>query len=189
MQFNFTPQRILDFDIENRPLTYIGPDFTTCDVTAIAASFGRQDRMYTWLVGEVPPRTMLLDFSELYNQADIVTGHYIRKHDLPIINGALLEAGLPGLGPKLTSDTKLDLVNVTGISKSQESLADMLGVKTDKEHMTQGDWRSANRLEVDGIERARTRVVKDVRQHQEMRAELIRRHLLGSPKMWSGTKG
>jgi hypothetical protein len=26
----------LDFDIENRPLTYLGSDFTTAEVTAIA---------------------------------------------------------------------------------------------------------------------------------------------------------
>jgi hypothetical protein len=30
------PRRVLDFDIENRPLTYLGSDFTTAEVTAIA---------------------------------------------------------------------------------------------------------------------------------------------------------
>jgi hypothetical protein len=35
----------------------------------------------------------------LYNAADIVTGHYIKKFDLPILNGALFEHGLPLLDP------------------------------------------------------------------------------------------
>ena len=30
------PLRVLDFDIENRPLSYLGSDFTTAEVTAIA---------------------------------------------------------------------------------------------------------------------------------------------------------
>ena len=30
------PMRVLDFDIENRPLSYLGSDFTTAEVTAIA---------------------------------------------------------------------------------------------------------------------------------------------------------
>lgn len=181
MRLTLPAARILDFDIENRPLSYLGSDFTTADVTAIAASFGPND-MYCWLLGRDSQEDMLTGFVELYNRADMVTGHYIRKHDLPHINGALAERGLPTLGVKMTSDTKLDLVKFTGISKSQESLAAMFGLPQPKVHMTQPAWRAANRLE--HIELAEERVVADVRQHQALRLKLIEQGMLGPPKAW-----
>lgn len=179
---------ILDFDIENRPLSYLGQDFTTCEVTAIAAGWAVNspiDNVNCWLLGVHDPVYMLEQFRLLYDAADIVTGHYIRKHDLPIINGALTELGRAPLAPKLTIDTKLDLVRLSGVSKSQESLAGMFGLAAEKEHMTQTDWRAANRLTPAGLERTRARVVGDVEQHKMLRLELTRRGLLRRPKIWS----
>lgn len=173
---------ILDFDIENRPLTYLGMDFTTAEITAIAAGFGPDEDVFCWLLGRDDPELMLDEFRAMYDAADMVTGHYIRKHDLPIINGAMLEYGMAPLGPKLTCDTKLDLVGIKGISQSQESLGGLLGIAAPKVHMTQTSWRSANRLE--GIELAETRCIADVRQHQLMREELARRGMLRAPQMW-----
>lgn len=175
-------QRILDFDIENRPLTYLGQDFTTAEITTIAWSFGPRDPVQVRLLGRDGIDKMLYDFVCAYEEADVVTGHYIRVHDLPIINGALLENGEPGLPPKLSSDTKLDLHRLTGVSKSQESLSAMLGLRHPKVHMTQADWRAANRLQREEL--AAARCAGDVRQHQEMRRELVRRGLLRAPKMW-----
>ena len=181
---------ILDFDIENRPLSYLGMDYTTCEVTAIAASWvwptGWDDTegVDCWLLGEVDPVYMLSRFVLMYCAADIVTGHYIRKHDLPIINGALLEYGMDPLPPKLTIDTKLDLKRHSGVSKSQESLAAIVGVEADKVHMTQADWRAANRLTPEGLAKTRERCVGDVVQHKAMRLELTARGLLNPPKIW-----
>jgi hypothetical protein len=173
---------VLDFDIENRPLSYLGMDFTTSDITAIAAGFLHQRKIHYWVLGEVDTHTMLEGFVELYNRADMVTGHYIRRHDLPIINGALMEFGMAPLGTKLTSDTKLDLVRRKDLSASQESLSAMLGLKAPKVHMTQNDWRLANRLE--RLDLTRNRVVGDIRQHKELRAALLKAGLLGRPKLW-----
>lgn len=178
------PLRILDFDIENKPLAYLGQDFTTSEVTAIAAGWADQKQIHVWCLGEVDSEEMLAGFRDLYDQADLVTGHFIRSHDLPIINGALIEFGLPSLGLKLTSDTKTDLVRRKGVSASQESLADMLGVKAPKEGMSQTKWRAANRLTPDGIRETKRRVVGDVRQHKELRAALVAAGLLGPPRMW-----
>src|SRR5687768_13914464 len=101
--------RILDFDIENRPLTYWA-DRPTAEITAIASCWAHDmGSMQTFLLGKHDPKTMLIAFKARYDAADMVTGHYIRRHDLPIINGALMEFGLPGLGPKLTCDTRLDM--------------------------------------------------------------------------------
>lgn len=86
--------RILDFDIENRPLSYLGQDFTTAEITAIAAGFTDSERISCWTLKLGGDSTdMLTAFRRMYDRADMVTGHYIRRHDLPIINGALLEHG------------------------------------------------------------------------------------------------
>lgn len=190
MKLRLKPPAILDFDIENRPLSYLGMDYTTCEVTAIAAGWVNppgwpNEHVDCWLLGQVDPVYMLSRFVLMYHAADIVTGHYIRKHDLPILNGALLELGMDALPPKLTIDTKLDLKRHGGVSKSQESLAAMLGIEAPKVHMTQADWREANRLTRKGLEKTRERVVGDVVQHKAMRLELTKRGLLRPPKIWS----
>jgi len=124
---------------------------TTSDVTAIAASFEGTSKIHVWLLGEVTQLQMLLRFLKLYNAADVVTGHYIRGHDLPILSGALMEHGFGALPQKLVSDTKTDLKKRSDISTSQESLSDMLGVTAPKYHMTQRRWRAANRLTTKGL--------------------------------------
>ncbi len=176
--------RILDFDIENRPLTYLGGDWTTAEITAIGASWCHEKQVFCWLLGKDDPKQMLLEFLELYNEAECVTGHYIRKHDLPIINGALMEYHLPGLTQKLTSDTKLDLVKRKDISASQESLAGMYSLPRHKHHMSQTQWRSANRLTKEGLVQTRKRVVDDVNQHKALRARLHAEGNLKAPSLW-----
>jgi hypothetical protein len=178
---------ILDFDIENRPLSYMGNDFTTADITAIAFGFAGNGRAIVCAqLGLMYSEDMLNAFHVAYEAADIVTGHYIRRHDLPIINGAMVELGIGPLGPKLTIDTKLDLVkwSFQAQPKSQEELGLALGIESPKIHMSQQDWREANRLTPAGIEKTRERVVGDVRQHQQLRLELTRRGLLTGPKLW-----
>ena len=202
--------RILDFDIENRPLSYWAPDMPTADITSIASAWrGDHDSMEVLLLAppcwhkgheescpEMPPflvstREMLLRFKARYDEADMVTGHYIRKHDLPIINGALYDEGLPLLGPKLTSDTKLDMMKKADIPATQEFLLELLdpqcniGIPLIKYHMSQRTWREANRLTRKGTEQTRIRVQNDVHAHEHMRDEMIRREMLRGPKMWN----
>ena len=106
------PMRVLDFDIENRPLSYLGSDFTTAEVTAIAWAWADAPELVTvHLLGEEPLDFILRTFLKVYEQADLVTGHYIRGHDLPMVNGGLVECGMPVLGDKLTCDTKIDFVD------------------------------------------------------------------------------
>lgn len=182
--------RILDFDIENRPLAYWFDDATTAEITAIGWAFYDEPVIYSRLL-EPPPDhetsmlRMLTHFKRAYDEADMVTGHYIRKHDLPIINAHMIEFGLPTLGPKMTSDTKLDLTKTGSMSTAQLALAKMLDVKAEKPRMTNMRWRDANRLTIEGRAAAMTRVEGDVKQHMELRAQLLREGLLGAPKLWS----
>jgi hypothetical protein len=176
---------VLDFDIENRPLTYLGSDFTTAEVTAIAwAWVDRPQDVTVYLLGEHELSYILKSFVEAYMQADMVTGHYIRGHDLPMINGALIELGMPALGDKMVQDTKVDMIRAKGISKSQESLGAMFNLDAPKVQMNQSKWRAANRLTPAGLLEVRSRVVGDVQQHIEMRRVLLARGYLAPPSMW-----
>lgn len=185
---------VLDFDIENRPLSYWQPDRPTAEITAIASMWvGDHDslRVDTLRPGDNGPRYMLQRFVERYNEADIVTGHYIRRHDLPIINAALYELGMPLLRPKMTCDTKLDMFKKADLPATQEYLLELLdpkcplGVPLIKYHMSQGMWREANRLTDNGIMQTVTRVSSDVHAHAHMRDEMLKRGWLRAPSIWS----
>lgn len=196
LSFGGKSAKTLDFDIEARPLSWLGGDFVTREITAIAARFldAKKSATHVWLLGVDDPVDMLEGFRELYDEADIVTGHYIRGYDLPNLMGALTEHGLFPLTEKWTVDTKGDLVKNQGVSKSQESLAAMLGIKAPKVQMNQAKWRAANRLTPEGIALTRERVVGDINQHIEMLAELRRRNLVGPGRLWTpgasaGTRG
>lgn len=101
--------RILDFDIETRPLSFWG-ERPTAEITAIASAFiDEPNTMKAYLLGQDTPEKILRTFVERYNEADMVVGHNIRSFDLPQINGSLLEYGMDKLQPKLTQDTYLDM--------------------------------------------------------------------------------
>ena len=176
--------RVLDFDIENRPLSFLGSDFTTAEVTAIAWAWTDADDVTVRLLGETPLLDILREFVDAYNTADMVTGHFIVGHDLPMLNGALMECGLPPLADKLVQDTNVHLMRAKGISKSQESLGAMFHLDAPKVSMNQSKWRAANRLTPEGLKEVRERVVGDVRQHMELRRVLLERGMLAPPKMW-----
>lgn len=179
------PLRVLDFDIENRPLSYLGSDFTTAEVTAISWAWANTPEVVTvCLLGDMELPAILRAFVEMYQRADLITGHYIRMHDLPMINGALVECRMPPLQDKMVSDTKLDFIKTKGISLSQESISEMLRLEHAKVHMTQTRWRAANRLTPEGLAFVRERVVGDVRQHMRAREECLRLGYLGPPRIW-----
>lgn len=176
--------RILDFDIENRPLSYWGEE-PTADITAIASCWSDDpNSLQVLLLGDKGIEEILRLFVTRYNQAGMVTGHNIRGHDLPIINGAMLEFGLPNLTPKLTQDTYHDLKKRKGIPASQEYLLALFGIG-EKVHMTQHDWRTSNRLTYSGLNKTYERVAGDVKDHMNLRLELLERNLLRPTKTWS----
>lgn len=190
--------KILDFDLENRPLSYLSSDWTSAEITAIGWSWigsGPEEvdvllllpdgRFETTDGKKVSAETALTIFKSELDSADIVTGHYIRKHDLPILNSAMLEYGLPRLNSVLTQDTQQDLIKRKDLSASQENLAAMLNLPEPKHHMSQTEWRTANRLSREGIDATRKRVVMDVIQHMAVRAELLNKGWLRPPKMWN----
>jgi hypothetical protein len=200
--------RILDFDIENRPLSYWVDDNPTAEITSIASCWvddpdsmevlllGVECRHHGWdcpdmVPGEMSGEEILRRFVARYNEADMVTGHYIRRHDLPINNAMLMEVGLPILEPKLSCDTKLDMPKKADLPATQEFLLEMLDVRDEngqpfrKFHMSQHDWREANRLTPAGLRKTYERVSSDVRAHMALRLAMLERGLLKGPRVWN----
>lgn len=177
--------KIMSFDIENRPLSYWTPDRPTAEITAIASCWVDDiTSMRVYLLGRNDPIDMLNHFVTRYNEADMVVGHYIRRHDLPIINGALMEFGLPNLQPKLTCDTRLDMYKKGDIPATQEYLSELFDLPLPKVHMTQRAWREANRLTPDGLKLTEKRVTQDVYQNILLRNKMLELGLLKSPRVW-----
>lgn len=179
---------ILDFDIECRPLSWISSDYVSSEITAIAWKWvGTRAAPEVALLGRDDPLVFLEAFREAYNAAGIVTGHYIRGFDLPMLNGAFFELELPVLGDKYTQDTKNDLVRFMGMSKSQENMAATFDLHRKKAHMHQAAWRKTNRLLPGSMDTsgAEKRVRSDVHQHIDMRARLLKCGYLSPPRPWS----
>lgn len=190
--------RVLDFDVECRPLAWYGGDFVTKQPTAIAwtwvgetryptcAWIGASDRSSLVLEEEA---AMLEDFRKAYDAADVVTGHFIRGFDLPLLNGACDRLGLPPLASKHAQDTKYDYMAAQGISKSMENLGAMYELKHPKVQMNTATWAAGNMLLPHGIKMTIARVVGDVKEHVELRAEMLRRGVLGPGTVYDNGAG
>ena len=182
--------KILHFDCEARPLSFWYETQPTTDITAISTAWAHDidGTIHTDLMGpawsEGAYKKMLINFVKRYEEADIVTAHYGIKYDLPLINGALIEMGLPYLTEKLISDTKQHLVKYSFIPKTQEFVSGMMRSMYPKEHMTQEQWRRANRLTKEGIVETKRRVEGDIHQHYEMRMSLLEKNMLKKPTLW-----
>ena len=186
--------RTLDFDLECRPMAWYGGDFVTKQPTVIAWKFiGERGPVQVAWIGEsdrssmVPyeEREMIEAFLEAYDRAELVTGHFIRGFDLPVINGARIRLGGGPIDKKLSSDTKLDLTKASGMSKSMENLSAMFEAKHQKYSMNTTKWFEANSLLPEGIELAKKRCVEDVKEHIELRERLLEIGALRPPIVWS----
>lgn len=187
--------RILDLDVECRPMAWYGGDWVTKEITAIAWRFTDESESQTrcWLL--TPSRTWAEHMSKRrrgmqaflrdYNEADMVTGHFIRGFDLPLINATCMRLGLPPLPAKDAHDTKNDLIRMSGLSKSQENLAAYFDLKVEKQKMNAHLWEVGNSLVEEGRRETERRVVGDIQQHIAFREELIARHALMPAKEWS----
>jgi hypothetical protein len=63
-------------------------------------------------------------------------------------------------------------------------LGAMLRLDHQKVTMNQSKWRAANRLTPDGLKEVRERVTGDVRQHLQLRRELLAKGYLAPAKLW-----
>lgn len=179
-------------------MAFYGGDWVTKQPTAIAWKWvGSAQAPKVVLLGEsfdtrkvfAEEIAMLEAFRRAYDQADQVTGHYVRNFDLPVLNARMMRHGLPLLGKKMVLDTKNDLARAHGISKSQENLGAMFELEHPKIPMNTTLWELGNALVPEGIEATRTRVIGDVEQHIELRTEMIDLGYLAPPSEWKPQGG
>jgi len=196
----WTPRKFLCFDLENRPLAYWYDGQTTAEITAFGWKWSDEDVVYTMLLtregtfqwdrSDDSESVWLKDagaykhFTEILASADVVYGHNIRRHDLPILNASLLRRQLPILPSLLTTDTLRDIPKRSGMSASLENLASYYGLEGEKLGMTQHMWEEANRLKPEGLELARQRVASDVLLQERLREKLLSLGILKQPRMW-----
>lgn len=192
--------KALCFDLENRPLAYWYDGETTSEITAFSWKWTDEDVVYTLLLvrdgtfqfnrSDESDAVWLTEvgaykrFVSELESADLVYGHNIRRHDLPMLNAGLLRRQLPILKPLLTSDTLKDYPRRGGMSASLENLAAYYGLEGEKLKMTQPMWEEANRLKPEGIELARERVEGDVLLQEKLRNKLLELEILKAPRMW-----
>lgn len=188
---------VVCFDLENRPLAYWYDGQTTSEITAFGWKVLGQGKVHTMLLRpdgsfDFDGRTTLSDreayhyFSrEVLGLAGLVFGHNIRRHDLPILNAALLRREMVPLPRLLTQDTLRDYPKRKDMSASLENLAAMYGLGGKKYSMSQPMWEQANRLTDAGVELARRRVASDVLLQERLRDRLLGLGLLKSPSAWA----
>lgn len=186
--------RVLGFDLENRPSAYWYDGETTSEITAFGWKWLDEKRVRVLLLqpgGEFHDETgsawereaAYAWFREQLCQAGLVYGHNIRRHDLGMLNAALLRLKLSPLPPLRTQDTFKDLPKRQGLSYSLENLASMYGLGA-KRPLSQPEWEAANRLTPKGVGLARKRVTSDVILQERLRKKLLELGLLKEPRVW-----
>lgn len=174
--------RVLDFDIEARAIGYGDPDWVPQEITAIAWSWVGEEHVEC-VLRTAGVKRMLSRFVRAYADADVVTGHNIRRFDLPLLNAELLRNGLCALAAKQTQDTLREIVRTKGMKRDQDNLLKLFRIEEEKLPLSWQDWQSA--YEEKGWPVIRERVIGDVRGHKLMRAEMLTRGWLKPARLWS----
>lgn len=183
------PLRILDFDIETVAAGFADPDWVPQKVTCVAWSWIGSDEVEVLTCGgsaglfEEPERRriMIARFMAAYNQADMVTGHNLLRFDLPVLNADLMRLGLAPLGPVLVQDT-MRLPRSKGFKKGQDNLAGLVETYERKLALDWQQWQEA--YQTPGWPVVKDRCRSDVVMHKELRAAMLERGWLKSPRMW-----
>lgn len=173
--------RGLCFDIENKPGTYGPGDYTHPKVTAVAWQFLDHKRPRSIVFNRADPDDMRLKaerFRAVWDAADFVMGHNIRRHDTKILNGLYTALNLPILTRKRMVDTYLDQPKMEGLSRSLENLAARWGCPIEKLSMPEHAWDLAYDGVPKYVERMRKRAESDVAINIWLHRELLERGLL-----------
>jgi len=180
-------QRILDFDIETVAAGYADPDWVPHIVTAWACSWTDEDdvRYDVLPVARLHDKTwrrrFLAPLVDRIAQARVLTGHNIIRFDLPVLGAELMRLDMPLLGPVLVQDT-IRVPRSKGFKKGQDNMSTLLKVPLPKKALNWQEWHDAY-AEPD-LGTVRERVVGDVMQHKQLRAEMLERGWLQAPRVW-----
>lgn len=183
-----TTRRTLDFDTESVAAGFADPQWVPQTVTCWA---------YSWVDGD-EVQVSALPVSDFYDldarrgflgplldaieQADVVTGHNLVRHDLPLLNAQCLLLGLPTLRPVLVQDT-MKFPRSKGWKKGQDNVSHALSVVEEKRSLNWAEWQAAY-AEPD-LATVKDRCASDVLMHKRMREAMRERGWLKPPRPWT----
>lgn len=181
--------RIAFIDLECKPGHWIGGDFVSRILTAVAFTGLESDDVGVYDHYDHTLADLADIAADVYETSDIIVGHYERGFDLPLINGMLEREGFRPLPPKLTLDTKLDRIKTLGRSQSQKNLSADYGLDNPKIDVTLRAWEGFNDREPEYRDIVRERVEQDVRQCRALYIAQRDLGMLGEPKVMSFRSG
>lgn len=181
--------RGLCIDVENLPGTYGPGDYTHPKITAVGWGWRGDQSGYrasskvhgrTFARADVEGmREVAEEFRSVWDEADFVIGHNIRRHDRKMLDGWLWTLDLPPLSSKRLVDTYLDVSpRPVGLSRSLENLTARWGCPTKKPHLEEHVWEAAYDGQEWAVDVMRRRVMADVRINLWLYEELTKRGLL-----------
>lgn len=178
----------LDFDVETVAAGYADPAWVPSHVTAWAYSWTHQKKIHSAVlpVAQLFDREAKAEFIrpllDALRAADVVTGHNIRRFDLPILlTESMRLPGLERLGPTLSQDT-IKVGRTKGFKKGLDNLAELLETMTAKKAL---NWEQWDRAYGEGdLKTVRQRVRGDVKMHKEVRLQMRERGWLEAPRIW-----
>jgi DNA polymerase elongation subunit (family B) len=181
--------RILDFDVETIAAGFADPEWVPQKITCVAWSWIGSDVVESRVCGPAgifgrPERRakMLKPLLAAIAEADMVTGHNIRRFDLPVIQAEVMRLGLPSLEPVLAQDT-IKLRTSKGFKKGQDNLGRLYRIADEKLALDWQAWQDA--YDEDGWQTIRDRAESDVRMHKQLRTALIEHDYLKGPRTWT----
>jgi DNA polymerase elongation subunit (family B) len=181
--------RILDFDIETIAAGFADPEWVPQKITCVAWSWIGTDVVESRVCGPAglfgKPQLrakMLAPLLKALGEADMVTGHNIRRFDLPVLQAEVMRLGLPSLPVVLAQDT-IKLRTSKGFKKGQDVLGRLYRIADEKLSLDWQAWQDA--YDEDGWQTIRDRAESDVAMHKQLRAALIELDYLKEPRRWS----
>lgn len=182
-----SPKRILDFDIETLAAGYADPAWVPDKITCISASWIGEDEVFTWMTGQrgywsrkARARKVLRPFYELLSEAEMVTGHNIRRFDLRVFNAEAMRCGVEPVRQILVEDT-MAILRSKGFKKGLDNIAVELGCGG-KRALSWSEWDKA--YEDPSWTVVKERCESDVRLHKRVREEMRSRGWLKPPTLW-----
>ncbi len=178
---------ILDFDTESLAAGFADPAWVPQAVTCCAWSWIGDDHVDVTICGfdgffvpKVRART-ILPLVEAIRSADMVTGHNLWRHDLPLLQSECKRLKLGSLGSVLVQDTMWQ-GKTKGFKKGQDNLARLLRVNDEKLSLDWQAWWDAYAEK--GWPIVKERCVSDVIQHKAMREAMLAEGWLKAPRRW-----
>jgi RNase_H superfamily len=168
---------------------YADPAWVPDKITCISASWVDSDEIITFVTGqqdwwtrEGRARSVLWPFSQLLAQADVVTGHNIRRFDLRVWNAEAMRCGVEPVRRIHVEDT-MSILKSKGFKKGLDNIAIELGCPEHKIDMPWAAWDLA--YEEPGWPKVIERCESDVRIHKWIRKEMGRRGWLKPVTAWA----